>query len=451
MNRLYLKSFTGDTYRPRQNKWDILKDEEGYPLSEQDYGTQRAYRDCYESGDEMSAKGSMKVTNVAAEERVYLPYFSLDVTKKVAPGNTGEYEYYLLHGDGVHYVPNGIESTYEIEHCWIPEENQEVIAQFCEEAGLQRGMDTDTIVKQLKDYFQENIPYTLRPGATPFQKDFINYFLTENRRGYCAHFASAATLVFRYLGKPARYVEGYVIDPLDISQDGTVLAEEKYEDYYDGYTPIGETAVVSVDVTDAGAHAWVEVYDWFWGWQIVDVTPASAETEGSGGLLQQLFDFLLSDAGEGDSQTTGSNQDSAVFQMGSDRLASFGRYTGVALAFLVVAVLFVILGRMAVRQVAWYRRYRNADCSDRLIMRYQAYIQRRVRKNRELAEKLNYREQLEWFATHGIWQMDGQELEQAAAILERAGFSSKPITEKELEWMLGKLGKGYHGGMHSFF
>lgn len=444
MDRMYLKSFTGDTYLPVQNKWDTLRDEWGQPLSEQENATQQAYRHRYRSGDEMSAKGRMKVTNVAAAEEVYLPYYSLDVSKKVALGNTGEYEYYLLHGDNNDLVSDRIGSygdTVHNEHYAIPEDNQEVIAQFCQEAGLQRGMDSDTAVKKLRDYFQANIPYTLRPGATPYEKDFVNYFLTENRRGYCAHFASVAVLVFRYLGIPARYMEGYAIDPSDISQDGTVLSEERYEDYYDGYTPIGETAVVSVEVTDASAHAWVEIYDWFQGWHAVDVTPASAETGESGGLLQQFFDFLLSDAGDSGSQGMETGGDPAALQMGSDRLASFGRYAGVFLAILMAVVLFVLLGRIVVRRMLWYRRYRRAGSSDRLIMRYHNYIRRQIRRDRELAEEMNYRGQLQRLAEKGAWQPEGLELEQAAAILEQAGFSSEPITEEELEWMLGKLGR----------
>lgn len=447
MDRMYLKSFTGDTYLHVQNKWDTLRDVWGEPLSEQEDATQRAYRDRYQSGDKMSAKGHMKITNVAAAEGVYLPYYSLNVAKKIALGNTGEYEYYLLHGDNNDYVSNRIGysgDTTHSEHYAVPEENQEVIAQFCKEAGLQRDMDSVTVVKKLRDYFQANIPYTLRPGATPYQKDFVNYFLSENRRGYCAHFASAATLIFRYLGIPARYVEGYAIDPSDISEDGTVLAEERYEDYYDGYAPIGETAVVSVEVTDASAHAWVEIYDWFRGWHAVDVTPASTEAGSSGGLLQQFFDFLLSDSGDNDSQVPESGLDSAVLHNGSDRLASVGQYIGVILAFLAAVLLLFVLGRITVHRIIWYRRYHDSGYSDRLIMRYQNYIQRQERRNCELAGQLNYREQLQWLVTQGLWQLDEQEFQRAAAILERAGFSPEPITEEELEWMLGNFGKGRH-------
>ena len=37
------------------------------------------------------------------------------------------------------------------------------------------------------------------------------YFLSDSRRGYCMHYASAATLMLRALGVPARYVQGYTV------------------------------------------------------------------------------------------------------------------------------------------------------------------------------------------------------------------------------------------------
>lgn len=446
MDRLYLKSFTGDTYLPGQNKWDTRRDEEGRPVVESQKSVPELYKSHYQNGDKMSAMGHMRITNVAAAWEAYVPYYSLDAAKRIQPRYMEDYEYYLFHGNIHDLIPDSAEANqiyqdnFHEKDLEVPEENQEVISQFCEEAGLRKGMEPDAVIRQLRNYYQRNIPYTLRPGATPFRKDFVNYFLTENRRGYCAHFASAATLIFRYLGITARYAEGYVIDPSDLSGDGTVLPQEKYEYYYRGYSPIGETAVVSVDVTDAGAHAWVEVYDISRGWRVVDVTPAATETDGSGdGLLQQFLNFLLSDAGDGGASTGQSGQAPEVSVPGASRLLAFGRYAGLILALLAAAVLLFFVGKMAVRRIMWHGRYRASDLSDRLIMRYQACVRRRERRNPELAGRLNYREQLEWFAAQGSWQPDPQEFERAAAILERAGFSAEPVTEEELEWVLHKL------------
>ena len=47
----------------------------------------------------------------------------------------------------------------------------------------------------------------------------MEYFLTENKKGYCMHFASAGVLLLRAAGVPARYVEGYVVNEGDITPE----------------------------------------------------------------------------------------------------------------------------------------------------------------------------------------------------------------------------------------
>lgn len=80
---------------------------------------------------------------------------------------------------------------------------------------------------------------------TPEGEDFAEHFLSTGR-GYCMHFATAATLLLRELGVPARYVSGYVAD----MRSG-----------------------MTINVPDSAAHAWVEVYLPGYGWYPVEVTP----------------------------------------------------------------------------------------------------------------------------------------------------------------------------------
>lgn len=229
-----------------------------------------------------------------------------------------------------------------------------------------------------------------------------------------------------------------MIDPADISADGQVMDGEKQDDYYSGYMPLDETAVVSVDITDAGAHAWIEVYDWSCGWRVVDVTPVSMERNDAGnGILQQFFDFLLSDAGDGDIQAGGSGQDISAPDPGNGMFASFGRSAGILFLAAVLFVLFVLLVRMVVRRMIWYQRYLNAGYSDRLIMSYQRFIRRKIRRDRELGDGLNYREQVQRLILRGVWKPEEEERERIVSLLEQAGFSDKPITSGELDWMKG--------------
>ena len=116
-------------------------------------------------------------------------------------------------------------------------------------AGLSRGPVGDAYtVAQVLDGLCEYDPDV---PAAPAGTDPVEYFLTESRRGYCMHFASAAVLLLRELGVPARYVSGYTVN-----------------------TQPGRQA----DVPDYAAHAWVEVYVDGYGWYPVEVTPAGAFT-----------------------------------------------------------------------------------------------------------------------------------------------------------------------------
>jgi hypothetical protein len=101
--------------------------------------------------------------------------------------------------------------------------------------------------KAIEQYLAKSYPYTLDPGITPKSKDFVDYFLFEQKQGYCSYYASAMTMMLRSVGIPARYVEGYMLPP----------SPEKGTEYY---------------VTNQQAHAWVEVYFEGYGWLTFEPT-----------------------------------------------------------------------------------------------------------------------------------------------------------------------------------
>ncbi|MCH5256971.1 MAG: transglutaminase domain-containing protein [Lachnospiraceae bacterium] len=427
--RVYLKTFVGATYLPYSNMWSRITDSNGEIIIEDDE-TAAGLKKMYEEGAEYSAKGIMKVTNVAAAIGAYLPYYSEDIDKVIYPMRTQEYTYYPRLGEASESVESELDDSENLEsdmELWliVPDENIDVIADFVEQAELTAG-NTEDVVNALAAYYQDNIPYTLRPGMTPYRRDFINYFLAENKRGYCAHFASAATLIFRYLGIPARYVEGYAIDPSDIASRGELLSDENYEDYYDGYSPLMTTAVVSVDATDANAHAWVEVYDDKYGWIVAEVTPYSYEDEEGESLWQRLMDFLTGgQVSELEDEEADSEQNTAILDEQTRKL-----YARVLSA---VAVLFIVIliCRPIVKKVKAVSDYRNADKNGKLIILYQNYIRKKASKNKELTKMVNYEEQIAWLIYKGFWKADENEAAEYVRILEKAGFSQDEVSEEE--------------------
>lgn len=64
-------------------------------------------------------------------------------------------------------------------------------------------------VKKIKDYLSSNYTYSIKVSNLPEGKEFVDYFLFTEKKGYCTYFASALTVMCRIAGVPARYVEGF--------------------------------------------------------------------------------------------------------------------------------------------------------------------------------------------------------------------------------------------------
>ena len=192
----------------------------------------------------------------------------------IAPDDEYEIEYYDAPNEPVD--DSGYREMAHTLYTVVPNENRELIEKICAEQGF--FADDPELDTKLAEFFQNNYEYTLDPGLVPWNTDFVNYFLSENKRGLCAHFASAGTLIYRTLGIPARYVEGYVIDyPLE-SKEQTVLENEDIKNWYKGENVLSP-APVSIVLSDFKAHAWIEVYRDGLGWTPVEVTPIDFSLE----------------------------------------------------------------------------------------------------------------------------------------------------------------------------
>lgn len=326
---VYLKNFNGTFYEDAY--WKTISEQTDNRIHEEDYGVNAknamelngkmadVYRDRLEN--RFIGRKNIRIVNVAANPNyAYIPY---NTSRLISDWNmavnddelqaTLEKEWYLTltyspfsNVESVDEFRNDIETEhkeiyniaqknddkeiiklFDMEEAYseyvhdmyldVPKENIEAIADFCKEYGLSG--DSDDIVERLAEIFEENYEYTLMPGVTPSKKEFVNYFLEENKKGYCVYFATASTLIFRYLGIPARYAGGYVIQPGDFAS-GTDTTEEysewewileNEEQYFKG--------VYEYEVNDSQAHAWVEIYIDGFGWLPVDTTPPSDEDE----------------------------------------------------------------------------------------------------------------------------------------------------------------------------
>ena len=106
------------------------------------------------------------------------------------------------------------------------------------------------VIQKVAKYIQDAAKYNLKYDvAMDYEENVVIAFLDKYQEGICVHYASSATLLYRALGIPARYVEGFTVK-----------------------TKGGEF----VDITTPG-HAWVEVYIDGFGWVEVEVTGSSDE------------------------------------------------------------------------------------------------------------------------------------------------------------------------------
>ncbi len=102
--------------------------------------------------------------------------------------------------------------------------------------------------KVLESYFEDN-GFEYDPRYVPLDSS-PEYFVTQSKRGTCGDFATAMTLMARYVGLNARYVEGFVVDEAGEDEDGNqaYIVREKH------------------------SHAYVEVYIPGAGWMVFEPT-----------------------------------------------------------------------------------------------------------------------------------------------------------------------------------
>lgn len=278
MQPVYLKSFTGQKYDG--SRWsNVTEDQELQRLLlENMEKTVEARRSLYGENPELQSRGVMDVYWMDyALSSLFMPYYTdQSETARAAEelGVGARYVYYPMISDA---DLTGVEDESASQYLEVPGICYSAVERACRNAGLSG--TPEQIASQIFWYFSTEYSYTLRPGYYFGGMDYISYFLDRNKKGFCTHFASAGTMLFRYMGIPARYVEGYVFTYTDLVTDGVIKEDEAYEDYYDGYNPLGKTALVELEVPDANAHAWIEIYLPEKGWVVVDVTPAADQEE----------------------------------------------------------------------------------------------------------------------------------------------------------------------------
>lgn len=345
------------------------------------------------------------------ESEAYTEAFQLwddtlaDYENPPTPEDAGSYEEYeVLYAPYqvlINYPPNpAITDEYETmvyeNYLEVPEYLNEVMEDFCEEAGLndilldagnavtyeEQQQLRLRIAGTLKMYFAREFPYTMSPGATPRDRDAIDYFLTEQRRGFCAHFASSSTLLLRHMGIPTRYVEGYCIQFDDLTE-ATVVSND-ISGWYIGDNALSETGLVTVNVSDGSSHAWVEIYLDGYGWIPYEMTPPAFGDTIDEISIMAIFSGLFTPvqrlAAGADNLTEGAgNFDFPAFSFMSS-IDFVTKPLLILLASVCLIILFGILRSPIRQQYLLSRALRQKDYSTAVILSYQRFVRRLQKK-----------------------------------------------------------------------
>ena len=114
------------------------------------------------------------------------------------------------------------------------------------QAVVQGRTDPHGMALVIESYLR-GIPYSLDVGVPPENRDVVDYFLFDLKRGYCDYYASSMVVLARSVGLPARLVVGYAPGEYD-PESGTVL------------------------ITGLEGHSWAEVYFSDLGWVAFEPT-----------------------------------------------------------------------------------------------------------------------------------------------------------------------------------
>ncbi len=368
--------------------------------------------------------GKMEIINVDAGNELFLPYYSttedcvlnygpdssLFLTDGTAlntlgsasvsgteltpeqPAVTVSYTPYLGHYNEA-VTPFDLPDYYDFYakgFCLqVPDSLRPTLQQYCIEQefpGVVSGEFTDApvepedinayrlaVAQAIYAHFVTDFDYTMSPGTTPYRRDFVEYFLTSQKRGVCAHFAASGTMLLRTMGIPARYVEGYCIPLSSMSEGQPVNAN--YDEWYQGPTQVAEEGVLTVNVTDAQAHAWVEIYLEGYGFVPFEMTPPDFMEDSPldfnfGGLFDGLFSMDLPVDGYADIE-----YDDAEFERGELNLFTFSFKTSIAPFLIMLGVIAGIVGLLFILRILYhiYRHNKLLKAGDYATLIYEDY------------------------------------------------------------------------------
>lgn len=232
---LYLRGYTYNTYD--NNTWSNTSEQP--PLS-------------WPSESMLQPAGQVRITTQGIQDTLLYPYYPAGGLLEKAER-------------GMHNYKN--ETTFEYDRLILPAHYEALEQPNQPQTQLYTHLPVDTTLwaqkvlaplmqtsvirtaNSIAQYVSQCAPYSLDAAPMDTDGDFVQWFVEQSAAGYCVHFATAAAVLLKAAGIPARYVTGYLVNT----------------------SPGQETPVYGTN-----AHAWVEYWVSGIGWLPLEATPAAA-------------------------------------------------------------------------------------------------------------------------------------------------------------------------------
>ena len=314
--------------------------------------------------------------NVSTWPSLYVEFFNADESDTL--------EQYLIN-----------ESHYNVmmyeDYTSLTVQQRKMLARFIGSSGDQskEHVAYKQAIKRVKIILEDNFVYSEKKLSGD---DPVESFLKKNK-GSDVHFASLATLMFRYYGIPARYVEGYIITKNDAKD-----------------VEAGET----IKIKASANHAWTEIYIDGFGWIPMEVTPEYYDKMELPDLSKGLESNMYSDAFKKNRKVQQQNEVDADENAEKKKTSIPWMWILIiAMAIVVATILIRAIVRGIRKHLEKKRRiqsFHNPDIKEGICTIYQYMIN----------EKMDISENI-------------------YKIGERAAFSPHPASEEERKLMLVEL------------
>ena len=430
---VYLKGFVGSQFT--DYSWSSLNGENylnNMPLfnalTENGFTSYNQFSLAAATPEEDITSYKMSIQIVSADRRYgYVPYETVTISNNVtaldgkgilAARFLGVSSYDLTYSDTViQQYPKVANNLYKLqEDGYLNMEsyyNEFVYEHYLQMADEDRAVlnnhftiDEKTIsyeqaIERVKDFVQKNLQYT---ETVDKRSTSLSELLEEKKDGYAPHYATVATLLFRSLQIPARYVEGYIVTNENVES---------------------QQAYTELSIAHKNAHAWTEIYIDAVGWIPVEVTPGyeekmpAVQTEDYPTFEGALSNKQTSQLAAGVTTTQQVKRDDLTDEKTTPKaVIPHYNYAIIALCMLLLVIVLYVLYKKYKRQQ--YVRVGNNNVKAVRLYSFMLYMLQR---------------ELKQTVTNHEWTNDTalqQAFKEATTIYEKAKYSNETVSDDEL-------------------